>query len=111
MAEPGPTREELAALRAEVERLNTNLERLNRGLTSMKVRFAVGLATGLGTVLGATLLVSLLLWALRPLTRLPVVDEVVRPAVRTIEEGRGTPGPRVEPSGVPRASEAEGQGR
>lgn len=78
-------REEIAQLRAEVTKLQASISTLNHGLTSLRARFVAGLITGLGTVLGATLLVSLLLWILRPLASLPVVEDVVRPAVRTIE--------------------------
>ncbi|MEJ5170142.1 MAG: DUF5665 domain-containing protein [Fimbriimonadales bacterium] len=86
MDDPGESlREEIARLRDEVARLEASIARLNRSLTSLKIRLAAGLVTGLGTVLGATLLVSLLIWLLRPLARLPVVDDVVRPAVESIE--------------------------
>lgn len=85
MATFQPNSSDLQRLIEEVERLNSNLVALNRSMTNVKMRLLIGMAYGLGSVLGATLLVSIVLWLLRPLQRVPMVEELVGPAVQTIE--------------------------
>lgn len=80
--------EQEKSLQESIDHLSSRIDRQNELLglflqnqRSFKSRLAAGLWTGLGTVLGATVLVSVLILALKPLSKIdwisPIVDRVI----------------------------------
>ena len=74
---PRNTREELSALRRELQRLNRHgFVRMHDSVPRLLAfNFARGLAFGLGTVVGASVLLSLAIWALSQIEFLPIIGE------------------------------------
>lgn len=87
------TRDELAALRAELQFLNTHrFVRIHNSFWRLMLfQFLRGLAFGLGTVLGATILVSIIVYSLSSIDFIPVVGEWARQIAEIITGSNGSP--------------------
>jgi hypothetical protein len=71
------TRDEIAALRAELELLNSHrFVRIHNNMWRLILfQFVRGLALGLGTVVGASILVSLIAYLLAQIDFLPIIGD------------------------------------
>ncbi len=74
---PDTLKDDVHALRQELERLNNHgfIRIHNRPVKLLAFNFARGLAFGLGTVVGASVLLSLAAWALSQIDFIPVIGE------------------------------------
>lgn len=79
-------KDEIAALRGELERLNRHrFVRIHNSLPRLLAfQFVRGLALGLGTVVGASVLVSILAFALSQIDFLPIIGEWAAEIARQI---------------------------
>lgn len=69
----------------KVEQQNNLLQQQLTNQRSVRERVLAGLWTGLGTVLGATVLVSLLIYGLKPLSRVEWISPIVSKIVEDLE--------------------------
>ena len=83
-------RDELHALRMEVEKLNGHrMVRLHNSVPRiLLLNFGRGLAFGLGTVVGASALLSVLVWSLGQIDFIPVIGDWAARIANEIDASR-----------------------
>jgi hypothetical protein len=83
-------RDELHALRMELEKLNAHrMVRLHNSVPRiLLLNFGRGLAYGLGTVVGASALLSVVVWSLGQIDFIPVIGEWAARIAREIDASR-----------------------
>lgn len=81
------TRDEVAALRRELQTLNSHrfFQLQNKPLRLLGFQFLRGLAFGLGTVVGASFLLSIIAFALAQIEFLPIIGSWAAEIARQIE--------------------------